>query len=146
MKKIFLFSMLVTIFSAFIACDKEDEDPINDNVENTVSGIISVESEENFSDTTMCSYNIAEDKINIALKDVKFSSRMPITVSPSIEGIPCSKIGENEWSFAADTIVPLLNGKEFPKYTATDIKGSIKEGKISFSLNFGDYPTTFVQE
>lgn len=146
MKKIFLFSMLVTIFSAFIACDKEDENPINDTVENTISGIISVESEENFSDTALCTYNISENKIDIAFKDVKFSNKMPLTVSPLIQGIPCVKEGADNWSFAADSIVPLLNGKEFPKFTARNIKGSIKEGKISFSLNFGDYPTTFVQE
>lgn len=150
MKKIFYLAVMALLSIGFIACEKEDEKgnetPKTEETNNDPKmGKLTVTSEENFSDTAYCSYVINGDKIDISLLEVKFSNRMPMAVSPVLEGIPCAKDENGDISFEIATLVPTLNGAPFNKFIATDVKGSIKNGKISFSLNFGQYPTEFIE-
>ena len=85
------------------------------------------------------------DNVNLDLLGVRFVPQMPVTVDLTVPGIP-SKENSDVVTFEADSIVPTMKGKQMPKYTAYDIKGEIKGDSITFSLKFGDYPTSYKGE
>ena len=79
---------------------------------------------------------------SIIIYKIKFVPQMPVTIDVTIPDINLTSDSKTI-SFSKDTVVPLAMGGEYPRYTVTDLKGTIEGERISFSLNFGDYPTSF---
>lgn len=81
---------------------------------------------------------------NIVMYKVRFSERMPVFIDMVIPAVDITKSGY----ISGDSIVPMLkSGAPYEKYIVTDLEGYVDKTKepatLSFSLNFGQYPTQF---
>ena len=52
-------------------------------------------------------------------------------------------VADEAISFAAESIIPLCLGGEFPQYLVTGLKGTITANSIDLSLKFGEFQTSF---
>lgn len=151
MKKFFLslvaFSTLALVFCS---CDNEEEDnnPIKTEQQNNDStsfvGQLSVTFQGNdfITDDTKVSALLKGNAISLYFFGVKFVPQMPITIDLVVADIACSTTyGIVE--FQGDKIIPTMAGAPYKQYVAEDIKGTIKDGTINFSLTFGGIPTKY---
>lgn len=67
---------------------------------------------------------------------------MPVTIDVTIPDIEMS-VTDDTVLLSCDRVVPLALGGEYPRYTVTAFSGQLKGEELSFSLNIGDYPTSF---
>lgn len=67
---------------------------------------------------------------------------MPVTIDVTIPAVPVDR-RENAIFFSGENIVPMALGGEVPRYLVTALSGTIEKDSISFSLNFGDFPTRY---
>lgn len=79
---------------------------------------------------------------DIIIYKIKFVPKMPVRIDVTIPGVALAE-GPGGYSFSCDNVVPLALGGEYPKYNVTDLSGTLEDGNLSFSLNFGAYPTRF---
>ena len=68
---------------------------------------------------------------------------MPVRIDVAIPDIQLQEGSDGVFTFSCTNVIPLALGGEYPRYTVTDLKGNVSEQHLSFSLNFGDYPTSF---
>ncbi|HOI26782.1 MAG TPA: hypothetical protein PKZ15_04970 [Paludibacteraceae bacterium] len=80
--------------------------------------------------------------ISLDMMQVKFVPQMPVRIDITLPNIPSTANGKSI-SFAADSVVPTMAGKPVEKYTGKNLKGVVSGDSISFSLDFGDYPTSY---
>ena len=116
-------------------------------VPTTEIGILSVDfkGEEYNTDSTRCSciFDLDTKLAKLTLKDVKFVPQMPVTVTPVVVDIPFTTDGHT-YPFAADSIIPLVDGQPFGKYPAKNIAGTYSQKNgLDFSLFFDETPTRF---
>ncbi|MBQ3997094.1 MAG: hypothetical protein II637_03565 [Bacteroidales bacterium] len=143
MKKL-VFGLMIAL-TVFAACSKDD-----DNKEVTVEDgsyvgtVTVVEPPFSASDIKVSVTPIeGTTTLDIKMFEVRFSERMPKTIdftipkaSYTIDGDTINIFGEN--------IIPTMGaGYEKPEYIVTGLKGTIKDGNIEFSLNFGSFPTKY---
>lgn len=96
--------------------------------------------------------NVSEN-VNVSLKDdgtatiifnkVKFVPQMPVSLDVTVPGVKC-EIRENEIILSGNDIVPLAMGMPYAKYNVTSLNGKIIAGKLTVSLNFGEFATSYV--
>lgn len=96
--------------------------------------------------------NVSEN-VNVSLKDdgtatiifnkVKFVPQMPVSLDVTVPGVKC-EIRENVIILSGNDIVPLAMGMPYAKYNVTSLTGKIVAGKLTISLNFGDFATSYV--
>ncbi len=79
---------------------------------------------------------------SITLNQIRFVPQMPVTIDVTIPGITVQSTSE-KIILSCERTIPLALGGEYPRYTVTDLKGEIAGNELTFSLNFGDYPTSF---
>ena len=79
---------------------------------------------------------------SITIFKIRFVPQMPVTIDVTIPHVGLTATS-TEVILICDEVIPLAMGGEFPRYTVTNLTGSIKDGSLEFSLNFGDIPTTF---
>ena len=79
---------------------------------------------------------------SIKIHKIRFVPKMPVTIDVTVPGITTIKEGRNTL-LSCDRCIPLAMGGEYPKYTVTDLSGEVAGDELSFSLNFGEYPTSF---
>ena len=86
----------------------------------------------------------SEDSMSasITIYQIRFVPQMPVTIDVTIPDITLLSTHE-KITLSCERVVPLALGGEYPKYTVTDLQGEIIGKELSFSLNFGDYPTSF---
>ena len=70
------------------------------------------------------------------------SGGMPVTIDVTIPDVTL-QADEKEIVLTCARVVPLALGGEYPRYTVTDLKGKIVGDEMTFSLKFGDSPTSF---
>lgn len=133
-----------------MSCSKEEgsnEEPIVAN-EYEYSGTMTVTAggSDNVSEDVAvdCLLDKEASTMKILFHKVKFVPQMPISLDVTVPDVAYSeKNGTVE--FSADGIVPLSGGTvPFPKYTVTALTGTLNATGLSLSLNFGDYPVTYV--
>ena len=83
-----------------------------------------------------------ENNSTLSLYKVKFVPQMPVTIDLDVPGVSYEK-REDCYILTGNGIVPTMGGNPFDKYTATDISGVATKDALSFSLNFGIYPTRY---
>ena len=143
MKK-FLFG-LMTALTMFAACSKDDDNKDVTVEDNSFVGTVTVvEPHFTASDIKVSVTPIEGTKtMDIKLFEVKFNERMPMTVDLTIPKVSYTVEG-NTINFFGENIIPTMGaGYEKPDYTVTGLKGTIKDEKIDFSLNFGAFPTKY---
>lgn len=79
---------------------------------------------------------------SITLHQIRFVPQMPVTIDVTIPDIALQSSTE-KIVLSCERCIPLAMGGEYPRYTVTDLRGEIVGDELTFSLNFGDYPTSF---
>lgn len=79
---------------------------------------------------------------SLTLHQIRFVPQMPVTIDVTVPDIILQCTTE-KIILSCERCIPLAMGGEYPKYTVTDLKGEIVGNELTFSLNFGDYPTSF---
>ena len=142
MKK-FLFG-LMTALVVFSACSKEDDNKVTLEANSYVGTVTVVEPPFTASDIKVSVTPIeGTTTMDIKMFQIKFNERMPVTIDFTIPkaSYTVSRDGVN---FSGENIIPTMGaGYEKPEYTVTELKGTIKDGKIDFSLKFGSFPTKY---
>ena len=131
---------------SLFGCAKEKPEeplvPVETDYIGTVSVIYNGEPFDN--ENISVNFTPAEDgkTASITLHQIRFVPQMPVTIDVTIPGIELqSTVGKI--TLSCERTIPLAMGGEYPRYTVTDLKGEIVGDGLDFSLNFGDYPTSF---
>lgn len=143
MKKTLLFIAITTLL--LNGCSKMDPDS-DISEEAFYIGTVSVL----YNGETVNNENI---KVRFAQKDdgttatikiyrIRFVPKMPVRINVTIPDISIHSTGQVT-AFSCDNVIPLALGGEYPKYTVTDLNGLADGDGLQFSLNFGEYPTSF---
>ena len=145
--KIFKIFALVAMMFGMVACNNEKTpEPVIDlDTATAYNGTVSVVVAGQEIPTPNSVVEIvpsADGKsFNIVFKMIRFVPQMPaldITI-PTIGYV----IEDEVISFAAEGVIPICMGGEFPQYIVTGLKGTITATSIDLSLKFGEYQTSF---
>jgi hypothetical protein len=79
---------------------------------------------------------------SITLHQIRFVPQMPVTIDVTIPDISLQSTTE-KIILSCERTIPWAMGGEYPRYTVTSLQGEIVGEELTFSLLFGDYPTSF---
>ena len=79
---------------------------------------------------------------SIIIYKIRFVPQRPVTIDVTIPNVAVQSTTE-KILLSCERTIPLAMGGEYPRYTVTDLKGEIVGQEMSFSLDFGDSPTSF---
>lgn len=144
----FLKAFLIAAVSVVAAaCSKNEPVKIIETPAETVySGTMTVVAggKDNVSENVKVNVNLQEDgTATIIFNKVKFVPQMPVSLDVTVPGVTC-EIRENEIILSGNDIVPLAMGMPYAKYNVTSLSGKIIAGKLTVSLNFGEFSTSYV--
>lgn len=129
------------------ACSKNEPVKIIETPAETVySGTMTVVAggKDNVSENVKVNVNLQDDgTATIIFNKVKFVPQMPVSLDVTVPGVKC-EIRKNEIILSGNDIVPLAMGMPYAKYKVTSLSGKITAGKLTVSLNFGEYATSYV--
>lgn len=129
------------------ACSKNEPVKIIETPAETVySGTMTVVAggKDNVSENVKVNVNLQDDgTATIIFNKVKFVPQMPVSLDVTVPGVTC-EIRENEIILSGNDIVPLAMGMPYEKYKVTSLSGKITAGKLTVSLNFGEFATSYV--
>lgn len=151
MKHLQFFATLLIAGTMFTACgseDKKNDDPkpVEAVTADSFQGTFSV---GNSDGTTYTQENVdvtyaVTDTAGFVLtfKQVSFSPKMPVKIDMDIPNVTYAN--ENgKITLSGNEIIPYAMGGEFPKYTITNLLGTVNDGTLSVSMNCGSSPVTF---
>lgn len=128
-------------------CSKNEPVKIIETPAETVySGTLTVvaDGKDNVSENVKVNVNLQEDgTATIIFNKVKFVPQMPVSLDVTVPGVKC-EIRKNEIILSGNDIVPLAMGMPYAKYKVTSLSGKIIAGKLTVSLNFGEFATSYV--
>lgn len=139
-----IFAALVAM--TLIGCGKaEPETPIvpqESDYKGTVTVMYKGEPFDN--ENIQVNFTPSEDgkTASIIIYKIRFVPQMPVTIDVTIPNVAVQSTTE-KILLSCESTIPLAMGGEYPRYTVTDLKGEIVGKEMSFSLNFGDSPTSF---
>lgn len=144
MKATRLFAALLGVL--LVSCGKETPAMPLVPEESDYVGTVTVIYQETPFDNENISVNFtpAEDGQtgSITLHQIRFVPQMPVTIDVTIPDIRLQSTPE-KILLSCERTIPLAMGGEYPRYTVTGLQGEIAGQELTFSLNFGDYPTSF---
>ena len=128
------------------ACSKNEPVKIIETPAETVySGTMTVvaDGKDNVSENVKVNVGFQEDgTATIIFNKVKFVPQMPVSLDVTVPGVKC-EIRKNEIILSGNDIVPLAMGMPYAKYKVTSLSGKITAGKLTVSLNFGGFATSY---
>lgn len=145
--KLLKFFALAAMLFGMVACNNEKTpEPVIDlDTATAYNGTVSVivAGQEISTTNSVIEIDPSENgkSFNIVFKMIKFVPQMPaldITI-PAVGYI----VADEAISFAAESVIPLCLGGEFPQYLVTGLKGTITANSIDLSLKFGEFQTSF---
>lgn len=141
--KAFLFAAVLVVAAA---CSKNEPVKIIETpIETVYSGTMTVvaDGKDNVSENVKVNVSFQEDgTATIIFNKVKFVPQMPVSLDVTVPGVTC-EIRENEIILSGNDIVPLAMGMPYAKYKVTSLNGKITAGKLTVSLNFGEFATSY---
>lgn len=149
MKKVNKFLAFLAVAGMFVGCGDDEptkgEPEVQDNGISYAGTMVVVQQDE----TTYTQENVVVDYeitdtagLVLTFNQVAFSSKMPIKIDMTLTNVQYEKNSETI-SFTGDGIVPIAMGGPFPKYTVTNLSGTVQEETMSLSMNCGGYPVTY---
>ena len=143
----FLKAFLIAAVSVVAAaCSKNEPVKIIETPTETVySGTMTVvaDGKDNVSENVKVNVGFKEDgTATIIFNKVKFVPQMPVSLDVTVPGVTC-EIRENEIILSGNDIVPLTMGMPYERYKVTSLTGKIIAGKLTVSLNFGEFATSY---
>lgn len=145
MKKTVLF--LAAIAAVFVSCEKNDkaDSPVQPKKAEYV-GVVTVTYQGTGYDNNDINVDFTPyekgDSASLTIHQIRFVPQMPVTIDITIPGIALSST-DDKIALKCDSVIPQAMGGEYPRYKVTGLNGEIVDDKLSFSLNFGSYPTSF---
>lgn len=140
------YSLLLALLLVAFSCQKHNTEEIIPVERTDYEGTVSVEYKGETYDTPGIKVNYAPSEdgstADITIYRIKFVPQMPVTIDVTIPAVPVDR-RENAIFFSGENIVPMALGGEVPRYLVTALSGTIEKDSISFSLNFGDFPTRY---
>ena len=130
---------------SFVACDKNDDNQTPAPEPASAIGKVFVtqaDGSEFQKDSVAVNIVYADDSLTIEMIKVKFAERMPIELNMTIGGVQYSNDGD-KIKLWGNNIVPMAIGGAFPNYTITNLDGKVGDGKLTFSMMCGQYPTRY---
>lgn len=128
------------------ACSKNEPVKIIETPAETVySGTMTVvaDGKDNVSENVKVNVSFQEDgTATIIFNKVKFVPQMPVSLDVTVPGVKC-ETRENEIILSGNDIVPLAMGMPYERYKVTSLTGKIIAGKLTISLNFGGFATSY---
>ena len=148
MKKMFFAAALML---AVIACGKDEKpvDPGQDeqsfpaDYTGTVTVIYNEEEVDNPDITVTLRESETEGQLEIDMFQIRFVPTMPVTVDLTIPSVSYEVHPDGTLSLSADDVAPLYLGNPMEPYRVTGFTGKLDDKGLTFSLNFGSYPTSF---
>lgn len=145
--KLFKASLFAAVLVVAAACSKNEPEKIIETPAETVySGTMTVVAggKDNVSENVKVNVSFQEDgTATIIFNKVKFVPQMPVSLDVTVPGVTC-ETRENEIILSGNDIVPLAMGMPYEKYNVTSLTGKIISGKLTISLNFGEFATSYV--
>lgn len=142
--KAFLFAAVLVVAAA---CSKNEPVKIIETPTETVySGTMTVvaDGKDNVSENVNVNVNLQDNgTATIIFNKVKFVPQMPVSLDVTVPGVKC-EVRENEIILSGNDIVPLAMGMPYERYKVTSLTGKITAGKLTVSLNFGEFATSYV--
>ena len=117
---------------ALLACNKEEKNETPVAEAGDYKGVVTVEASSGEDGTTAV----------ITINKIRFVPQMPVTIDVTIPDVALTSTKDG-FQLACDNVIPLAMGGEYPRYTVTDLTGTLKDDELTFSLNFGATPTSF---
>ena len=143
--KLFNAFLIAAVLTVAAACSKNEPVKIIETPTETVySGTMTVvaDGKDNVSENVNVSLQ-DDGTATIIFNKVKFVPQMPVSLDVTVPGVKC-EIRENEIILSGNDIVPLAMGMPYEKYKVTSLTGKITAGKLTVSLNFGEFATSYV--
>ena len=131
---------------ALLACNKEEKNETPVAEAGDYKGVVTVEASSGTFDNEDIEVNFTPSEdgktASIIIYKIRFVPQMPVTIDVTIPNVAVQSTTE-KILLSCERTIPLAMGGEYPRYTVTDLKGEIVGQEMSFSLNFGDSPTSF---
>ena len=144
MKTIRLLAALLGVL--LVGCGKETpETPLVPEVSDFVGTVTVIYQDAPFDNENISvNFTPSEDgqTASITLNQIRFVPQMPVTIDVTIPGINLQSTTEKV-ILSCESAIPWAMGGEYPRYTVTGLQGEIVGQELTFSLLFGDYPTSF---
>ena len=143
-KTVFIIAALAAVL---VSCEKNDkvDAPIQPKQGEYV-GVVTVTYQGADYDNKDISVDFAPnekgDSASVTIHQIRFVPQMPVTIDITIPGIAVNST-DDKIALKCDSVIPQAMGGEVPRYKVTGLKGEIVDDELSFSLNFGSYPTSF---
>lgn len=138
--------LMLAAMAALFACKKADEPVVNPGTTQFVGSVwVEYQGQEYENENIAVDFILSEDKkaADVQINQIRFVPQMPVTVDTVIP-VTVSSNGNALTFTAQDNIYPHSPaGVEQTKYQVTSLKGTVTGQELSFSLNFGPYPTRF---
>lgn len=149
MKQISMFFLMLVTALMPVSCSKVETEITRESPK--YQGDMTVEYEGSLVRTSGVSVQVEVNEdagmLDIKMLKVKFVPQMPVKLDILIPSVKIdSKEGDTIF-FSGEGIVPIAMGGKFEKFTVTGLEGKIVNASpsvLSFSLNFGEYPTSYV--
>ena len=131
---------------ALLACNKEEKNETPVAEAGDYKGVVTVEASSGTFDNEDIEVNFTPSEdgatATITINKIRFVPQMPVTIDVTIPNVGLTSTKEGI-KLACDNVIPLAMGGEYPRYTVTNLTGTLKDDDLTFSLNFGDTPTSF---
>ena len=145
--KLFKAFLIAAVLVVAAACSKNEPVKIIETpIETIYSGTMTVVAggKDNVSENVNVNVNLQDDgTATIIFNKVKFGPQMPVSLDVTVPGVKC-EIRENEIILSGNDIVPQTMGMPYEKYKVTSLTGKIISGKLTISLNFGEFASSYV--
>ncbi len=129
---------------ATISCSKEEtiETPVKADYSGTLT--VSFQGNDFTNEGIAVTFEPSEDGNTAALllHKVKFVPQMPVTIDVTVPDVTLRTTASGTTLYC-ERVVPLAMGGEIERYTVTNLTGNLSDGKLTFSLNFGDFPASY---
>jgi hypothetical protein len=144
MKATYLLAALLGLF--LVSCEKETPaTPLIPEESDYVGTVTVIYQDAPFDNENIrVNFTPSEDvhTASITLHQIRFVPQMPVTIDVTIPGINLQSTTEKV-ILTCERSIPWAMGGEYPRYTVTGLQGEIVGKELTFSLHFGDYPTSF---
>ena len=143
--KLFKSFLIAAVLTVAAACSKNEPVKIIETPTETVySGTMTVVADGKDNVSENVNVNLQDDgTATIIFNKVKFVPQMPVSLDVTVPGVKC-EIRENEIILSGNDIVPQAMGMPYAKYNVTSLTGKITADKLTISLNFGEFATSYV--
>jgi hypothetical protein len=147
MKLTRFFLAVLTSMALLQACTEDGSDQDDSTTVSNFEGLLTVDQLNNTFFTkdsvqVMLTEGTESGKYDLVMYQVKFSSRMPVTLDMTVNGID-AVADANGYSLSGDSIIPIAMGGLFPSYTIYDLTGHMTKDSVKLSMKCGTYPLTY---